>query len=91
MQQMAKNKKDSFVNNLSSRKPSDEEIDNLPDDLQKKEQDNTAPQQEGEKGYHIKFPLSHYNKLDAVSKKTYTPKKYIIMQALQEYYENHNH
>ena len=89
MQDMAKGKKDTFINNLSSRKPSDKDIENLPDDLQ----DNTAdqPAEEKEKGYHIKFPLSHYEKLNAVSKKTYTPKKYIIMQALQEYYENHNH
>lgn len=85
---MAKNKKDLMKENLSTRKPkpADEEIKKAAKDVQEE-----TPEDEGEKGFHIKFPMSHYNKLNQVSKKTHIPKKYIIMQALQEYYENHNH
>lgn len=84
---MAKNKKDIFKKTLSAKtstqKPSDKRIEEVATEI-------TEVQQE-EKGYHIKFPMSDYNKLNAVSTKTRIPKKYIIIQALNEYYEKHNH
>ena len=86
---MAKNKKDAFVKNLTNRKPSDDEIEKVTEDLESPTPSENA--EEGEKGFHIKFPKSHYDKLSGVSKKTHIPMKYIIMQALQEYYDNHNY
>ena len=95
MATMAKNKKQLFTNNLSSRKPTDEEISKVTEDLNSQTVSPKSAveelEEEGEKGFHIKFPKSHYNRLSSVSKKTHIPMKYIIMQALQEYYENHNY
>ena len=77
---MAKNKKDLFKSTLSAKKPTDEEIEAVAKDIV----NDTA---QSEKGYHIQFPLDDYNKLNAVSKKTHIPMKYIIIAALNAYYE----
>lgn len=82
---MAKNKKDLFKNNLSapSKKPSDKRIEEVTTEI--------SEEAEEEKGFHIKFPISDYNKLNAVSKKTHIPKKYIIINALKAYYEQNGY
>ena len=86
---MAKNKKDLFREGFSkSKKPTDEEIEKVAGEVNEPKEQK---KDEGEKGYHIKFPMSHYKKLVQVSEKTHIPMKYIIIQALQEYYDNHNY
>ena len=81
---MAKNKKDLFKSTLSAKKPTDEKIEAVTKNIAK----DTA---QTEKGYHIQFPLDDYNKLNAVSKKTHIAKKYIIIAALNAYYEQNGH
>ena len=79
-----KDKKDLFKNTLSVKKPSDKKIEAVTTDISK-----DAVQ--SEKGYHIQFPLDDYNKLNAVSKKTHIPMKYIIIAALNAYYEQNGY
>ena len=91
---MAKNKKDLFKSNLSVNraKPTDTQIEKIAEEIAEEiAEDKPSKKLEGEKGFHIKFPLAAYQKLDDVSKETHIPKKYIIIEALKDYYEKNGH
>lgn len=86
---MARNKKDLFKNNLSI-KPTPQ---NKPEDRRIEEVANQIDSEEvkGEKGFHLKMGIDDFNKLAQVSKKTHIPKKYIILDALKDYYEKNGY
>lgn len=79
-----KDKKDLFKNNLSAKKPSDKKIEAITNEIV-----DDAPQEV--KGFFLKFPKSDFDKLSSVSKKTHIPKKYIIIEALKDYYDKYGY
>jgi len=86
---MAKNKKDLFKNNLSIKptqqsKPEDRHIEKVASQI-------ASDEIKEEKGFHLKMGIDDFNKLSQVSKKTHIPKKYIILDALKDYYEKNGH
>lgn len=95
---MAKNKKELFKANLSRQpnKPKDSRIEKVANDLQV---ENPIPRTSvkkkveivKEKGFHLKLSITDFNKLTEVSKKTHIPKKYIVLEALKNYYEKNGH
>lgn len=86
---MAKNKKDLFKNNLSiqstnQNKPEDKRIEEVASQI-------VSEEIREEKGFHLKMGIDDFNKLSQVSKKTHIPKKYIILEALKDYYEKNGY
>lgn len=86
---MAKNKKDLFKNNLSmqpkqQQKPEDSRIEEVASQI-------VAEEVKEEKGFHLKMSIDDFNKLSQVSKKTHIPKKYIILEALKDYYQKNGY